>query len=290
MADTFSYYVIGVLDILGQRRQLLQPIKFPAGTTEWYRETSDVAKRTAEVVRAFRQDLKGLFDDWCMQLDNEREEQSCSAQTNDYQPKIKYWGMSDTYVFATLIEPEKEVAAMRGILLSLGAASMAWMSQMSRSHPIRGGIELGLATALLDNKGEGDYDLYGPALVKAHLLESQFAEGPRIAVGPFLVNLLQDMRARLDEDNMDIRRAANLAKTCLSFLKRDQDGTVIVDVIGRQMASRGPDQFWPMFDLVQDNVRNELSRHAANNDGKLVARYKKLNDYFEEQATHRPGG
>ena len=89
---------------------------------------------------------------------------------------------------------------------------------------------------------------------------------------------------------MDIRWAANLATTCLSFLKRDQDGTMIVDVIGSQMASGGPDQFWPMFDLAQDNVRNELSRHAANNDGKLVARYKKLNDYFEEQATHRPGG
>ena len=62
MAVRFSYYVVGVFDMLGQTRKLGQPIPFPASTEDEQQAIVDNVMDTADAVRLFRRQLKKSFD------------------------------------------------------------------------------------------------------------------------------------------------------------------------------------------------------------------------------------
>src|SRR5208282_4925267 len=59
----------------------------------------------------------------------------------------------------------------------LSAAAVVMLMSLANKHPLRGGIDVGLATDI------GPQEIYGAALGSAYRLESEEAGYPRIVIG-----------------------------------------------------------------------------------------------------------
>ena len=113
MAVRFSYYVVGVFDMLGQTRKLGQPIPFPASTEDEQQAIVDNVMDTADAVRLFRRQLKKSFDYFNEENANSPLiAQLPSAQREQFRRRTVNWGMSDTFVFAVPFGREQRAAAL----------------------------------------------------------------------------------------------------------------------------------------------------------------------------------
>ena len=164
--SAFGHYMIGYFDVLGQSNKLLElPRKL-----ELHRNRDDVIqylKQTAGVVLGVRDSFELFFE----------TETSFSAALpaderkrffDHTRPRLVRWGVSDAYIVAIPIMHggDKMAATVSGIYRTMVAASFMWLAGMSAGHPIRGGIEIGLAVDI-GPAGQPAQEVYGPALVEA---------------------------------------------------------------------------------------------------------------------------
>ena len=282
--SVFGYYVVGVFDILGQSRKLLQPVSLPARTDDERRRVVDNLRETVGVVSGFRKLFRQQFETFAEGAAAERAaSQLPAAQRDEFRvavaSRIVSWGMSDTYVVAVSLARPSTAAAMADIYRLLGAAAGVWLSTLATDNPMRGGVEIGTASEI------GENEVYGQALVMAHHLESKVAGGPRIVVGEQLAASLRDAQRRTGDPDMDVRRAAHLATECCSLLRQDPDGRTVIDALGNVMARfDSGSQFRDVFARAHDNARSQLRRHREEENDKLVSRYEALVAYCDEQA------
>lgn len=278
----FGHYVIGVFDILGQSRKLLQPIEFlPKGKDE-LRRLAENTTEAAAAVRRFRQLFQTQFDSFATSDAARRGAAGLPAVqraqlTEDLASKIASSQFSDTYVAAVSLSRSSTAGAMADVYRSLLASAVVWLTSLATGYPIRGGVEIGTALEI------GANEVYGEGLVKAYRLESRVAQWPRIVVGERLVDVLRHTQGL--RESPDALRAANVATECCSVLRRDPDDRTIVDVLGPVMAQFfGRSDLRDAFSRAHEHVRNELHTHTDAGDGKLVSRYRTLLTYFDEQA------
>ena len=283
-ANPLNYYhVVGVFDMLGQSRRLLQPARFPLRTSD---EESRVVHNLTEAVASVGE-FRNLFR---QQFDARRAafEQSAAAVPEGERAAfvaalashIMTWGMSDTYCIAVPLHKASgaagAMASMADVRRSFEAAAAAWLISLARGAPIRGGVEIGYAASMEEN------EVYGEALVQAHHLESKIAGGPRIVVGENLVTLLHGASQNSD---VDWQGAAEFARNCQSMLRQDPDGKTTIDALGGSWAT--PDRRLQLRDVFADawnNVRRQLLAHEAARCETLVSRYTELLTYFDEHA------
>ena len=268
---TFGHYMIACFDVLGQSSKLLEMSRRPPGSKE---EAIESLRQTAGVVLSIRD----RFEQWF------RAETELSATLP--KPRLIRWGVSDTYIVAVPITlgGDKVLATVWGIYRTMCAASMMWLVSLSEGHPLRGGIEIGLAADI------EPAEVYGPALVEAHRLESCIAKYPRIVVGKecidFLRTIARDPR-RLMGDH-DHRLAATNALACLRMLREEIKGEhAMLDSLGDDYLSIVKD-VEPMRDIFQrahEQVVAELRLAEINKDRKLTLRYERLLSYFGENAS-----
>ena len=282
--SVFGYYVVGVFDILGQSRKLLQPVSLPARTDDERRRVVDNLRGTVDVVRGFRRLFRQQFDMFAKAAAAERvASQLPAAQRDEFRvavvSRIVSWGMSDTYVVAVPLARPSTAAAMADIYRLLVAAAGVWLNTLATDNPMRGGVEIGTAIEI------GENEVYGQALVMAHYLESRVAGAPRIVVGEQLVASLQDAQRRTEDPDVDVRRAANIATMCCSLFRQDPDGKTVIDALGNVMARfDSGSHFRDVLARAHDNARSQLRRHREEENDKLVSRYEVLLAYFDEQA------
>ena len=279
------FYVIGVFDMLGQKRRLHRPMTFPPKNNGELQQTRRNLQETAASVRQFRELFQGQLNEREKAFE-EYEERVPEAQRAQFRaalaPRITTWGFSDTYCVAIPLEAGSGAVGLMATLANvcrlLEVAAETWLVSLGNNEPIRGGIEIGPATSIHEN------EVYGLALAEAHGLESTVAEHPRIVVGGALVRHLEGLRRRSDAD---LEGVADLAQLCRSMLRADMvagRGQVEIDVLGSWATPERRQRLRGAFASAHHNVRRQLEEHQKAGDKKLISRYEVLLRYFDGHA------
>ena len=275
MGRRFGLYVVGVFDVLGQKRSLYQ---LPGARTPGVIQKDEVLnylRDTVGRVLGVRTLFKDQFEQAVQTTERIARSRGATAlQKQVFTPSIRYWGMSDSYVVAIPPPDDQEfstVSRLIDVYRMLDVAAAVWLLAMSRDLPIRGGIELGFAIDV------GEHEVYGHALAEAHRLESRVAQFPRVVVGEKLIYLLNSAvdKAAL-RDAQEAYMANNLAGLCWKCLRTDEDGQLEVDIAGGRVAAHMREHTPEVLTAVARNVQQQLKRHEDEGDNKLVERYQRL--------------
>ena len=122
-------------------------------------------------------------------------------------------------------------------------------------------------------------------------LESKVAKLPRVVVGPECVAFLEAVKRSEAASDTGSKLAALNADRCLSMLRRDTDGHMVVDGLGRTMR----DELKEVPNLrdkvlrAHENVRAYYRDFHDAGNTRLAARYEVLRGYFDERVPQWQG-
>ena len=263
----FGYYLIGYFDVLGQSNRLLE---FPEAPPERERAIPYL-EQTVGVILGVRRCFEQYF---------EAEEELSPCLSSDARGILNHaglvhWGFSDSYIVAVALKGDDMPATIYSIYRTICAASLTWLVSLSAGHPLRGGIEIGLATNI------GPAEVYGPALVEAHRLESRIAEYPRIMVGSRCLRLLQDVA-----HNRSFTGERKLASSCLRLLREIKNEHAMLDSLGADFLTivQNKEFTRSAFQRAHEYVSAQLRQAEVEKDPKLAPRYQALQKYFRRSA------
>lgn len=275
-----SHYVIGFFDLLGQQEQLRNLKELPTNDTE-KEEFIRILKGTYGSVMAMQQSFSDFYKSFT-KTDTDKSEltqEQKRIQSELQKTKIKFQNFSDCIVAYSSLRDDTCKLPIRSVYGVLGAAAITFLTCLVRGHPIRGGIDIGLAMEAKKN------EIYGPALSRAYALESKLANYPRIVIGNELVNYL---RLNAQETSNDIYNKAKMvsAQLCLGTLTVDHDGLTILDYLGDGFNSGGGHQLHEEIIALAYKKLLELStQYKKEKNSKIATKYTLLRNYFE---TKRP--
>ena len=271
----FKYYLVAFIDVLGQQEALKKFKGLPnENNKEQIDEFKAIAKNTYGVIDAFHQSFKNYFDEF-MKI-HDASFLNNKIRSND----IKFQRFSDWQVIFLSLTQDVNTFPIAGVFGILAACAGIFPSWLSKGHPLRGGIEIGLGAEMNVN------ELYGPVVSEAYNLESKIAQYPRIVVGEKLKKYLSD-RAKNESSESDIytKPRVEFAKICMGLLTQDDDGYAIVDYLGEGSKK-----------IFAKDIEDEQIIHKAYNfvltqsfmwhqqkNSKLAFRYRLLRNYFDKR-------
>lgn len=265
---TLGYHLVAFLDVLGQREKF-KSLRLPTSQKE-HAEVAEILRQTAGFVMELRESFKeqfAQFDSGLMHL------KSHAGPT--VVPKLV--GFSDSFVAHVPLRTDKgEVQMLASVFSTLSAAAVVMLVSLASKHPLRGGIDVGLATEL------GDSEIYGIALEKAYLLESHVAESPRIVIGDELWTFLNVARSQFQSAE---HPCAKIVDATFQLIAEDTDGKRILHYLSPFILSRGGRKCLEiMVKPALEFVRDEYDRVLAEGNAKLMPRYAALQTYFENSS------
>jgi hypothetical protein len=272
----YGFNCLAFLDILGQRRLLRQLPSLPRKDEE----TTKLLKETAGYVLRLRKQLSDCFEAFG------RPTPFLTALPDDAQKRIinarrgvKYRGFSDSIIMSVSFrEDEEQVASIIGVYGCMAACCILHLVALSLRRPIRGGIDVGLGMDITDD------EVYGPVLERAHYLEAELADYPRILVGEELSHYLDEVQRQPSSSTIS-RLAPSLASRCQRLITVDTDGFRMLDFLGEAMAEVGePDQRPILFGMASDYINEQKQMALSRGDHKHLSRYFRLGAYFGKQS------
>lgn len=165
------------------------------------------------------------------------------------------------------------------VFSALSAACVVMLTALASKHPLRGGIDVGLATEI------GPSEIYGTALERAYLLECRVAKYPRLVIGDELWSYLNATLAHFESHTTPVSKAVTAIVTkTMQMIAVDHDGQRILDYLGSVVVENaGPDHGRLMIQPAYDFVLAEQKRMLAKGDPELIGRYVLLRSYFESR-------
>lgn len=279
----FTYYIVCVIDVLGQGERLAGWSKLPP-SGQLPSGFLDSLKKTVGVVRKFRQWFEEYYKttaacsmpEQYARLSADQKAQYNRLKTVD----LKTQQFADTFVFYTpTLTPQGDFAVM-GLYRILGACCMAMISSLAGKEPMRGAVCIGTGTEL----DEGTF--YGPALAEAHHMECEVAGYPRIVVSDRIPPLL-DRHERYSGDPEINKVLQVMADTSASLICTDFDGLSVIDFLGKgsrdlhgDRAAEHVDLWKTMISSIWNFARSEAQRFEGEGNAKLAQRYKQLAEYM----------
>jgi hypothetical protein len=265
-----GYHLVAFLDVQGQRERFKQ-LRL-ATTPDEQEQIAETLRATAGFVLALRELFQTQFEVF---------EQG--AQT-PFPVRPKFLGFSDSFVTSVPLRSANDrdgVVRSIIVLSALSAAAIVVLTSLSQRHPLRGGIDVGLATEI------GPTEIYGTALEKAYVLESKIAEYPRVVIGDELIEFLSQELLRCGQRSEPIFQAIRkIIEKVQALITQDKDGKYILDFLGAGMVEHaGPirEQVNSTVRPAYDFVLKEYNRFLESGDAKLSARYAQLKEYFESR-------
>ena len=280
---TCGQYVVGLFDLLNQGKQLEEWGRHPHTPAE-VSDFKGALKRTAGRVRDLRTAFKTFVEEYTRKgleahplsaLFTEEQNAQCQRLT---EAKIGRQSFSDTVLlYSALAIPGggTTVNGLHGMLVGSASVLLSWLGE---SIPLRGSIEVGMATDFLTD------EIYGPVLRRAYLLEQKEAQYPRVVVGPEAIEYLRVCIA-VPRGNVATEWNRVMAKQCLSLIDRDQDGAYFVDFLSDSVRKLCPDKS-DYDELVMKGhafAKRERQRFVKDGNDKLAARYALLTQYYESR-------
>lgn len=264
-----GHHLVAFLDVLGQRERFRE-LRHPK-TAEESAEVAEVLRQTAGFVIELRETFLNQFSIF---------EAALTKVKASVRPK--FVGFSDSFVSSVPLRNEGgELVAIITVFSALAAAATVMLTSLAAKHPLRGGIDVGLATEI------GPQEIYGTALERAYRLESREARSPRILIGDELWHYLEVALANFEMQTTPAAKSiAAIIRKVMELTAIDSDGKRILDYLGPVMvehASPGGKTAEGMVRPAYQYVLAEQKRVHQAGDAKLMARYRALRSYFESR-------
>lgn len=268
---TLGYHLVALLDVLGQRDKF-RKLDLPTNADE-EAQVKETLTNTAGYVLRLRKLFKSQFETFKSGLTH--------AILVNEKLTPKFVGFSDSFVISVPLRNDtgdlKPVVAAYSTML---ASSIVMLSSLAWKHPLRGGIDVGLATEI------GPDEIYGTALERAYTLESEKAKSPRILIGDSLWSYLQGALAEFEKGQINNSKVlAALTKKLIAFVGTDTDGKRILDYLGAVSEITTDSEKEHMVLPAYNFVLAEHKRHIQEGNAKLTQRYADFRNYFESRLT-----
>lgn len=262
------------MDVLGQRDKF-RTLKQPTDARE-EDEVKEVLRQTA----GFVVDLRGVF-----QKQFETFEAGAPNMHRHTKEPVRpsFTGFSDSFVTSVpLWEKDHELVPAVIVFSALSAACVVMLTALASKHPLRGGIDVGLATQI------GPGEIYGTALERAYILEANVAKYPRLVIGDELWRYLNAAMANFERQTTPVAKAITaIVNKTMEMIATDTDGQRILDYLGPVIVSNaGRDHGRLMVQPAYNFVLAEKRRVLAKGDPELIGRYVLLRNYFESRLAH----
>jgi hypothetical protein len=274
----FQHYLVAFIDILGQRESLRKLASFPTSAQE---KTNFIAhiKETYGKVKRIRTYFQDYFD----------ASESYNPNVNLVAPKyrgqflasqkfnVSFYGFSDSIVICVpLMGDDENCTAINGVYSTFVATSGIGLFALSDKIPIRGGLDIGIATEIEQR------EIYGPALEKAVHLE-HIAGYPRFIIGNELLSYLTFV-----ENQEYITPLGKIAKdkahSCKEMIIRDNDGRYMLDFLGYKLKEMVGNPIERETVMTAFNfVKEEYDKYKQQDNNKLMSRYLSLLNYFHHR-------
>ena len=279
-----GYYVVAYIDLLGQKDVLrnLKDLPDESNPDSWdsfLNTLRDVYSPIKHMRTSFRQ----FFDSFSQRSGdigelNKQQRDAFKAATSY---PIRIQPFSDAVVISVPLRIAEYRVPTRGILGVLSAAAMTCIFCLAAGHPLRGGIDVGIAMDMSSN------EIYGAALARAYTLESKVAQYPRIVVGQELIQYLR-ISAKEESNDAHAKFRREIAKHCLDLVAIDVDEYPILDYLGegfRDDFARATD-IGKGKDIIAKAYRHVVqcfSKFRGEQNTKLSDRYERVMHYFESR-------
>jgi hypothetical protein len=279
-AVELGWYFVAFVDLLGQREHLRQLTGLPK-----------VIAPTDPMVVALKRSwgavhlIRMLFVDFFQELSKggalsrslpppQRQALLRMTKTN-----VLYDSFSDSIVVAVPLKaPPGDPTPANGVWAALLAVASTATLALAAKHPLRAGIDVGVAARV------SEHEIYGAALERAYTLESRIAQHPRLAVGDELIAYLQHV-SDLPPDNVGNRIASMQAGIARSFIFKDNDGQAALDYLGAAVKGALAGGFQPSrVQVAYDFVVAQEAKWVAQGNTTLVDRYRAVRSYFASRA------
>src|SRR5947209_906765 len=160
-----GYYLVAFLDVQGQR-QRFHELRLPKHRAE-AAAVSEVLRQTAGFVLDLRQHFDEQFERF--------EAGAASMVRHTLEPvRPRFIGFSDSFVVSVPLRNDSgDLLPIARAFSALSATAFVMQLSLASNHPLRGAIDVGLATEI------GPQEIYGAALENAYVLESRQAVYPR---------------------------------------------------------------------------------------------------------------
>jgi hypothetical protein len=268
---TLGHHLVAFLDVLGQRERFRE-LRLPKTDTE-YAHVKDVLKNTAGFVVDLRRVFQRQFEAF------EAGVPSIRAHTKE-PLRPNFVGFSDSFVTSVPLRNDTgDLVRIVTVFSALSAAAVVMLTSLASKHPLRGGIEVGLATEI------GPGEIYGTALESAYLLECRVAKYPRIVIGDELWKYLSSARVKFENDATPVAKAETaIVKKVMQMIATDTDGKRILDYLGAVIVeSAGPGHVKHMVQPAYEFVLAEQARLISGGTPELVERYALFRSYVESR-------
>jgi hypothetical protein len=283
----FGLHVVALIDLLGQPAQLAKWDSVPQRATETSAWESAV-RNTVGRMLMWRDEFNKRFEGYLQTLRNGQEQFALSRppevlqQFDEYrQTTIQHQHFSDSLIFYSPLVNEHGYLQVSNVIAMLCTCGALMLEALRRQSVFRGAIEVGVLTRFPAETEGCPGDPYGPALAKAHCLESMAAEYPRIVVGPGVLSYLEALRKDAADDS-PARANRVVADLCCHHIAKDSDGRWIVDYLNDTFArAGGKPAGWRQTQADAFTfVQAELARFRNEGNEKLLKRYERLAAYF----------
>lgn len=277
----YRYYLVGFLDILGQKDKLREIKGLPQNDQE-YQSFVKLDQETRGTVMLFRNSFFKFFKG--MYKPRPIPPNLTEAEIEKYR-KIKEGAenlmptivtFSDSIIIYVPLSDDDKVIQVDGILSSVLAIAGSFLTLMISGTIFRGGLEIGLACEI------GSKEIYGPALLKAHDLESKIAKYPRVVIGNELIHFLQ-LRVQNPEKEVQLEINQIMAQKSLKLFMIDADGRYALDYLGKEYRDMAKEVFPDMHEKASLFLEHQFSEIKKKKDTNLFLRYLWLADYFENR-------
>ena len=268
-----GYHLVAFLDVLGQRERFKQ-LHLPK-THEENAEVAEVLRQTAGFVLELRKtfaDQFATFESALTALKKHTSEPICP----------KFVGFSDSFVTSVPLHPDNSpVVSITTVFSALTASAVVTLTALASKHPLRGGIDVGLATEIVPG------EIYGTALERAYVLESKEAGYPRILIGDELWNYLNVARAHFSAQTTPEAKAVTaIIERIMMLIAVDEDRKRILDYLGPVLSDLAGSESKFKNGMIQplyEFVVAEQQRVNQLGDPKLAARYDAFRHYVESR-------
>lgn len=273
MNYTLGHHLVAFLDVQGQRERFRE-LRLPHNAEE-EAQVKEVLRQTAGFVVGLRNVFQHQFEIF---------EKSIDMGAHSKEPvRPNFVGFSDSFVTSVpLRSDDAGLVRVVTVFSALSAAAIVMLTSLASRHPLRGGIDVGLATEI------GPGEIYGTALARAYVLESEVAQYPRIVVGDEFWKYLNAAIAEFEKGSTPVAKSISaIIKRIMALMALDSDGKRILDYLGPTMVEHaGPDRANHVRHMIQpiyEFVLAEQDRQVATGDAKLIARYKQFRSYVESR-------
>jgi hypothetical protein len=266
-----GHHLVAFLDVLGQRDKF-RGLRLPTNAKE-KTEVKEVLRQTAGFVLDLRKVFQNQFEAFEAGLATMR------AHTNE-PLRPHFVGFSDSFVTSVPLRNDSgDLVRIVTVFSALSAAAAVILTSLASKHPLRGGIDIGLATEI------GPEEIYGTALERAYLLESKIAKYPRIVIGDELWKYLNAARAKFENDTTPIAKSITaIVQKIMALITADTDGNRILDYLCPIIVQHsGPDYAKHMVQPAYEFVLSEQKRLIAEGNPQLIERYASLRNYLESR-------